>query len=122
MKKLLSTFCFLIIFSTVSVNASTVNTIDNPIKLTQQSNYEAYVYYQGNWYTGMIYTRQSENGFQLSSYSFRNLYIFNGQQFSGNFNQEQRLVRLNPNSELAKNNNFTHYVNIQGVNVYIILN
>ncbi|MFV8327631.1 hypothetical protein [Flavobacterium sp. ZS1P14] len=111
---------FLLFGLTTNLKAST------PIKpcseYLQSNTYEAYMYHNGNWNKGRITMRQTENGYVLSTYSFSDIYTINGQQLSGNFYADQRLTRLNPNNDLAKNYNFTHYVDIQGVKAYIIAN
>ncbi|MFH6951447.1 hypothetical protein ACHRV6_23370 [Flavobacterium sp. FlaQc-51] len=122
MKKYLLLTSLLLSVSMFSSRLKESNFNKTVFSYVQQSSYEAYAFHNGSWHTGRIYIRQNQNGYQLISYSFNDLYMFNSQPLAGDFLQGQRLTPLNPNNELAKRNNFTHYVNIQGINVYIIAN
>lgn len=122
MKKLLFILSFLFISNSFLVNAKSSYTINKSRVSFQQTVYEAYAFHNGYWHKGRISINQYQNGYQLVSYSFNDISNYNGQPLSGNFYQGQQLIRLNPNNELAKANNFTHYVEIQGLKAYIIAN
>jgi hypothetical protein len=94
--------------------------LDFKSECIQTYEYDAHIYYSGYWHTGKVWINQSKNGYKLLSYSF-DLQLTNG-NFSGDFDERlHRLYELNPNNELAKRNNFTHYITVQNIKVYISL-
>jgi len=88
-------------------------------KDSQNKSIAAYIYFQRTWYTGYIYYSTAPDGYKLESYSFDQMYI-GGQAFSGYFYGQEKFIPLNPNNELAKQNNFTHYVITREIPIYII--
>ena len=105
----------LLVFLTVSFNSTSYS---NSHKGKQSDSIKAYVYHQG-WHEGYITYTKTENDYTLNEYQFNDLYLMGSQSFSGYFRGE-RFTQLNPNSQLAKQFNFTHYVEIQGTRIYII--
>lgn len=122
MKKTFLHFLLIFLLFGLSNNSEASVITKSHIKCLQQNSYKSYIFYNGNWHTGEIRMRQTENGHILSSYSFDDIYLMGNQTLSGYFYPDQQLIKLNPNSDLAKNNNFTHYVEIQGLRAYIIAN
>lgn len=122
MKKFILKLSFIILLLIIPVNLSANENTKTPLECLQSKVYKAYIYHSGNWHTGKIFINQNENGYRLESYSFSDVFIGNGQRLEGSFIGGEELIRLNPNNELAINNNFTHYVEIMGLNAYIIGN
>lgn len=111
---------FLLVFLTISFSSTSYSNFHKvEYKVKQSDSIKAYIYYQGVWHEGYITYNKTENDYTLNEYQFNDLYLMGGRPFSGYF-RGQRFTQLNPNNELAKQYNFTHYVEIQGTRVYII--
>ena len=81
------------------------------------------MYHQGQWHTGFINYTTTQNGYELTSYQFDTVSSQQtGQKLTGYFNSDAKFINLNPNNNLARQYNFTHYINIQGITAYIINN
>lgn len=122
MKKLILKFSLIVILLVIPANLSASECTKNVFRISQSNVYDAYMYQGGNWHTGRIVIEQTQNGYRLISYNFSDVSTFNGQPLQGRFYDGERLTPLNPNNELAKKNNFTHYIEIQGIRAYIVAN
>lgn len=120
MKKIILKLLFVSLLCFAAIEAKSNEPFNSISKCLQEKSLKAYIFYQGTWHEGFIMFNQTENGYQLTKYQFNDIYI-NGSPLNGYFNYE-KFTKLNPNNELALKNNFTHYVNIQGLNAYIISN
>lgn len=80
----------------------------NKIK-QQQQTVDAFIMIGGNWVSGQITYMRTQQGYQPIRFSF-------GEQIRGEFWPDQRFIPLNPNNQLAKQNNWTHTINVQSFN------
>jgi len=110
-----------LLFFSSSPNVNAKTSVMSSCESIQTTSYKAYVNSNGNWHTGTIWIQQTQNGHQLLSYNFDSVHSGMGHKLAGDFDQRHRLTKLNPNNELAKQNNVTHYVTIQGLKAYLIL-
>lgn len=78
----------------------------NERSIQQRQTIKAYRRAQGSWQNGQVSIVRSPNGIIALDFNF-NGYVGGGR---GEFVQNTMLVPLNPNHELAKGMNFTHYV------------
>ena len=100
-------------------NTSKVNLQNNLV----QSSITAYIFHQGQWHTGFINYSTTQNGYKLTTYQFNTISsLQTGQKLVGHFYDDTKFTNLNPNNNLARQHNFTHYVSIEGFNAYIISN
>ena len=85
----------------------------------QQQTVNAYVWWGGNWRTGYITYVRTQQGYKPISYQFED---YGNDQLRGQFFPGERFTPLNPNNNLAKQNNWTHTISVQGVAAYLTLN
>jgi hypothetical protein len=83
----------------------------------QEQTVDAFIMWGGNWRKGRITYMSTQQGYKPISYQFQDVdYRLKGKFFS------EKFTPLNPNNELAKANNWTHTIGIQGTTAYLILN
>ncbi len=121
MKNYFLPLLLVLLFFSSSPNLNANTPTNSSCESIQTTSYNSYIYFSGNWHTGKIWIQQTQNGYKLLSYNFDSVHNVNGHKLSGDFDQRHSLTKLNPNNELAKQNNFTHYVTIQGLKAYLIL-
>lgn len=117
MKNLLSLFFILFVINTEAINSSESNSYS---ELVQEKYITAYTFIKGRWYEGTIYYTQKSNSYELFNYFFKDAPSIYGSGLNGKFQDNERFVKLNPNNELAIKYNFTHYVDIDGIRIFII--
>lgn len=111
MKKLVLLICLFVVTTSFTTEKS-----------IQQQPVKSYINHQGQWYEGYITFVTDQFGKTVvSTYTFPTLFTANGTAFKGYFTGYENFTPLNPNSELAKQYNFTHYISFQGVNAYVTL-
>ncbi len=94
--------------SNISNKLTTTNSISESTQ--QQQVVPAYALCGGNWYSGQIAYIITDQGYKPLYYWFND---FCGRQLQGQFYNE-RFVPLNPNNQLAKQNNWTHTISLNG--------
>jgi hypothetical protein len=80
----------------------------------QETTFDVYVMQGGNWIKGQITYVRTQQGYTPIRYHFSD-------QLRGEFWPDQRFMPLNPNNELAKQNNWTHTISVGGATAYLTL-
>ena len=76
----------------------------------------AFLNFHGSWVEGQIQLIKSNQGYTPTSYSFSNV-----QNCSSQFMPGEQFTPLNPNSDLAKAQNFTHFISVSCGTAYLML-
>lgn len=122
MKKiiLLLTLTFMLTLSNSFAFDMNYSNSTNKKIILQDKTLKAYIYWKEEWHEGYI---SISNGI-LATYNFDDLEdrLQVGSQLRGYFQDNERFVPLNQNSQLAIKYNFTHYVDFRGYRAYIIAN
>jgi hypothetical protein len=84
----------------------------------QQQTVDAYIMWGSNWRRGQITYSSTQQGYKPISYQFED---YGNSQLRGQFFPDQRFSPLNPNNQLAKQNNWTHTISVQGVTAYLTI-
>jgi len=93
-------------FNNDSSNLS-LNNISN-VMHQQQQTVDAFIMIGGNWMRGQITYMRTQRGFQPIRFYFN-------EQLKGEFWPDQTFIPLNPNNQLAKQNNWTHTISVQAI-------
>ncbi len=110
----------ILLFSTLSIavvslssfmfHYSNFNSIKTLKKINQQQQtVDAYIMIGGNWIRGQITYVRTQQGYQPIRFWF-------GQELRGEFWPDQSFIPLNPNNQLARQNNWTHTISVQSFN------
>jgi hypothetical protein len=86
----------------------------------QTRSFDAFLWWGNRWVRGYIDCQVSQYGYVPIKYYF-DAGVGSNFNSRGNFYQGDKFIPLNPNHELAKKNNWTHYIKVQGSNAYLTL-
>ncbi len=89
-----------------------------PWEVAQVRSVPAFIMWGGNWRSGQVSFIQTEYGYKPVSYQFED---YGNNQLRGQFYPDQQFMSLNPNHQLAKQNNWTHTITVQGSTAYLRL-
>lgn len=116
---LISGFAVLSAFKTAPILKNHSNDYSSTLQQQQQQQtVDAYVMWGGNWRRGQITYSSTQQGYKPISYQFED---YGNSQLRGQFFPDQIFSPLNPNNQLAKQNNWTHTISVGGATAYLTL-
>lgn len=117
---LISGFAILSAFKTSLISECYTSNITS--SLQREQTVVAYMWWDNNWRSGNITYIRTQQGYTPVSYNFGDTQHRGGSisPLRGYFSGD-RFVPLNPNNELAKKNNWTHIITVEGIDAYLTL-